>query len=369
MASHLLHRLISVVLLIIAASAPLFGADSTPQIALQWEELPPIPTELGLAGPIVGVHNDALIVAGGANFPQPIWESSKQWHQKIFVMAKREDGFQWQVAGQLPKRIAYAACVSTNDGVLCLGGNDADNTFDSVFLLSWDGVRVRIVEYPKLPKPCAYGQATIIGNQVYLAGGQSAAGLDSAMTNFWRLTLESKPADCRWEKLPPWPGPARAFNLTMSQHNGFISCVYVISGRTEKGKQVDFLKDVWEFNPATDRWRRRADAPASVMAGTGIEFGSNHLLVLGGADGSLFTKADELKDAHPGFPKKSYAYHTITDSWVDAGATPANHVTTQAVRFDGRIVIPSGEVRPRVRSPKVWSVQVVPSSSSFGVIN
>ena len=41
-------------------------------IALDWRPLPDLPNELGVAGPFVGVHNGALIVAGGANFaPRP----------------------------------------------------------------------------------------------------------------------------------------------------------------------------------------------------------------------------------------------------------------------------------------------------------
>ena len=40
---------------------------------LQWEELPALPDALGVAGPYAGVTGDALVVAGGANFPVPLW--------------------------------------------------------------------------------------------------------------------------------------------------------------------------------------------------------------------------------------------------------------------------------------------------------
>ena len=105
------------------------------------------------------------------------------------------------------------------------------------------------------------------------------------------------------------------------------------------------------------------------MAGTAIGFGQSHILVLGGATEELFFKSDELKDQHPGFIKESLLYHTITDTWIEAGATPANHVTTIAVRWGDEIVIPTGEVRPRVRSPKVLRVTPVRSGRSFGLIN
>jgi SSS family transporter len=90
---------------------------------------------------------------------------------------------------------------------------------------------------------------------------------------------------------------------------------------------------------------------------------------LGGADGSLFFKADDLKDAHPGFPKEALTYHTITDTWTSAGTMPANHVTTTALKWGSRIIIPSGEVRPRVRSPKIWSIAPESTRKGFGAVN
>ena len=346
-------------------------AQNPEAIQLEWTKMSPIPDPLGVAGPVVGVHDGVLIVGGGANFPQPVWDTEKVWHDQIHAWRVAPGLSQptWETVGKLPRPLGYATCVSTDKGILVMGGNDSETTFDTVFMVSWNGSDVLITDYPKLPRPCAYGQATLIDDTVYLAGGQSASGLDSALSNLWRMKLEPDPAACKWEELPACPGGARAFNLTVAQHNGFNVCVYVMSGRTQSVNETTFLNDVWEYNPATNRWRRRSDVPACVMAGTAVDYGNNHIFVLGGADGSLFATADDLKDEHPGFPKKSYAYHTITDRWIECGATPANHVTTQAVKFDGKIVIPSGEVRPRVRSPEVWQVSLPPARNGFGVIN
>ena len=51
---------------------------------------------------------------------------------------------------------------------------------------------------------------------------------------------------------------------------------------------------------------------------------------------------------HPGFPRRLWKYHTITDTWSSLGAIPesaANQVTTTAVPWRGAVVLPSGEVR------------------------
>lgn len=354
----------------LAADEPSAGSGNQ---RLEWNELPPVPDELGFAGPFAGVHQDALLVAGGANFPLPIWESEKQYHDRIFVLTRDADRYTWQQAAQLPYPIAYGASVSVPEGVLCMGGCDESQVFDRVFLLQWDknGQRVSIVEYPSLPKPCAFAAATRIGSTVYLAGGQSGLGLDTAMNTLWALDLSKSPADNDfvWKELPAWPGESRAFHLTVSQHNGFNDCVYVISGRRQSGEQVEFLKDVWEFNPTQQRWRARSAVPRCVMAGTAVAVGQSHIFVLGGATEELFFKVDELQDSHPGFIKQSLAYHTITDTWSEAGVTPANHVTTTAVAWGKDIIIPTGEIRPRVRSPQVFRVTPIEPQPSFGLLN
>jgi len=339
---------------------------------LAWRALPELPDELGVAGSFVGVSGDALIVAGGANFPRPVWENDKVWTDAIHVLILDKNGYEWRDGGRLTRPCAYGACVSTDAGIVCLGGNDGTTTFREAMLLTWDfdSLRVTQTPLPDLPAPVAYAQATAIGQTVYLAGGQSDSGLESAAANFWSLDMSTPETTAKgWTVHEDIPWTPRAFNLTVAQHNGFNECVYVMSGRRNEDGTPQFLKDCWEFDPKRSAWRQRADAPACVMAGTALAYGQSHIYVLGGADGSLFFRADELRDTHPGFPKAVYSYHTITDRWLRTGDSPANHVTTTAVNWNGRIIVASGEVRPRVRSPKVWSVEVVSQQASFGLIN
>ena len=368
------------VVVVLVSSA---SAAEEARARLRWEPLSALPEALGLGGPVVGVHNDALIVAGGANFPEPVWDNDKQWRAEAWVLVKDgAGGYEWLSGFALDRPLAYAACVSTEHGVACLGGTDGETTFESCFLLQWDpeARQLNQVPLPSLPEPCAYGAAARIGDAVYLAGGQRGATLETALTNFWRLDLSQRDAGAsfQWEVLPGWPGPARAFNLTVAQHNGFDDCIYVISGRCTKEAATEtetpgvrFLTDTYEFNPQRhgEPWRRRVDVPHCVMAGTAAALGQSHIFVLSGADGTLMARTDELKLAHPGFPKRVLAYHTITDTWIDAGATPANQVTTPAVVWDGAVILASGEIKPRVRTSAVWAVAPVEQQRSFGAVN
>ena len=222
--NHKVSRCISSTILIISfLCIPEIARSEDIESFLTWSNLPELPDALGRAGVFVGVHNDALIVAGGANFPQPIWESSKVWHDDIYVLTKKGDGFDWHTGFKLKRPSAYGGTVSTKHGVVCIGGNDADRTYADVLLLKWDAEE-KILEQkklPDLPSPCAYTAAAVIGDIIYVAGGTRGLGLETAMRNFWSLDMSKMDdqAGFHWQLLPAWPGSSGGFNLTVTQHN------------------------------------------------------------------------------------------------------------------------------------------------------
>ncbi len=81
------------VMLLLLAFALAWPADSLAQELnsnlLDINALPPIPDAIGVAGPLVGIHNDTLIVAGGANFAEPdhpqLWDLPKKYHDQIWA--------------------------------------------------------------------------------------------------------------------------------------------------------------------------------------------------------------------------------------------------------------------------------------------
>jgi len=77
------------------------------------------------------------------------------------------------------------------------------------------------------------------------------------------------------------------------------------------------------------------------------------IYILAGDDGAKVNF--EPKEKHPGFPRSILVFDVKTQTWSQAGEVPFSLVTTNAVRWQDQIVIPGGEARPGVRSPKVWS--------------
>ena len=138
------------------------------------------------------------------------------------------------------------------------------------------------------------------------------------MTNFWRMDLSKSVMEARWEKLPPWQGPERAFNQMVAQHNGREMCLYLFGGRRQDAKVegiagIIAMNDVYEFSPVrhksgkAEAWRKRKGSPKPIMAGTAVAVGQSHVFVVGGADGEGLKKIEadaEFVKTHPGFPKR-----------------------------------------------------------------
>ena len=377
---------------------------------LRWKELPELPpapgqtTQIGVAGPFAGVHNGALIVAGGANFPDAApWEGGKKvWWDQAFILPESSPDASWIAVTSftLDRPMAYGATVSTDAGLVLIGGCDAQRCYADVSLWAWRPERKQLWTFPlpSLPRPLAFMAAAKIGDTVYVAGGQEAMENAQATNHFWALDLSKTVGEVRWQELAPWPGPPRVLPVVAAQSDGVTDCVYVLSGRNiGPGKPTEILTDAYRYNPKTKQWTRLADialegeAPRCVMAATGYASGANHILVFGGADGKTFLElerlgaaikaADEAEAAglkkqqteiltnHPGFSKDILAYHTITDTWAKAGELPTtSHVTTVAVKWGDAFVIPSGEIRPGVRTPKVWRAEPV-KPGRFGALN
>ena len=329
------------------------GANADEYLA--WEKLPAIPDAEGFAAPFAGVSNRALIVAGGANIAGEKWGGTirKQWHDSVFVL-ENSDG-EWRGGFHLPRALGYGVSVTTERGVVCIGGSDSQRHCADVFLLEWRGGRIVTTALPALPKPCANACGALVGKVIYVAGGIETPDATSAMKTFWKLDLAA--AEPRWEALDPWPGPERM--LAVAGVIGESFCIFSgarLSAGAD-GKPVrEYLRDAYRFTPGKG-WKRIADLPrAAVAAPSPALHGSGErLLIVSGDDGSK-VNFTPVRD-HPGFSRDVIAYDPERDVWSRAGQVPFSRATVAVVHWLGRDVIPNGEVRPRVRTPEVWATK------------
>ena len=326
-------------------------AQQVSRSGLSWNNLPPIPDRVGFAGSFAGVSNGALLVAGGANFPDggaPWTGSVKAWHNHIFVL-ETPDG-KWKEAGKLAHPLGYGASVNWKDGLIILGGSNEKGHYAEVLMLNYKNGGIETVHLPDLPHAIANTSAALVGSVIYVAGGIEKPDDKTAGNNFWALDLNA--IEKGWEVLPTWPGAPRMLSVAGAQGGAF----YLFSGVALINGSREYLKDAYRYHPETG-WKKIADLPASVAAAPTPAYasGQSSLQIFGGDDGKLAATAAVLKEKHPGFSSRILNYDTLTDTWksVGKGFTSKPPVTTTLTVWNGKVIIPGGEIRPAVRTPNV----------------
>jgi N-acetylneuraminic acid mutarotase len=333
--------------------APALSACSTHDAARSrhWSQLPPLPDARGVAAPFAGVSGGVLLVAGGANFPDKMpWEGGqKVWHDDVYALTAPDA--RWQSVGKLPCPLAYGVAITTEAGVACIGGSDGERHYEDVLLLVFTNGLLTVHSLPSLPLPLANAAGARVGSTIYVAGGSDRPGEQSALSHCYALDLARKtPA---WAAVAPCPGKPRILPVAAALGGSF----YLVGGAAlepTNGRVARvYLRDAWRYQPGHG-WQRIADLPKPCVAGpTPAPAVDGGFLLLGGDDGSR-TGFQPLAQ-HPGFPNTILAYDAESDTWRENGKVPAPRVTVPTAYWRDRVVIPSGELRPGVRSPEVWT--------------
>jgi N-acetylneuraminate epimerase len=195
----------------------------------------------------------------------------------------------------------------------------------------------------------------LLGTTLYVAGGIEKPDSTRALKKFFALDLvANRPA---WRELEPWPGPARMLAVAAAQDGSF----FLVSGADlsagPDGKPVrTYLKDAYRYTPGKG-WKRIADLPRAAVAAPSPAptVGTTQFLVISGDDASQLTTPPTQ---HLGFPKSVLAYDTRADRWIEVAPTPAPRVTLPTVEWNGAWLVVSGEQKPGIRSPEVWSLKL-----------
>jgi SSS family solute:Na+ symporter len=366
-----MNRSLSVLFLLIQTMT-VFGQSAVSM--LQWKSLPPIPDAVGFAGAYAGVSNGALIVAGGANFPEnagPWGNHPKTWYDDIYVLESASAA--WKKAGKLPHKMGYGLSLTTPEGIFCLGGADAARHYNEAFFVVWNAGTISEIALPALPTPLAYASGALLNGKIYVAGGTTSPTDTIALRKFWEFDLQKK----QWKELPPCPGNGRMLSVAGAQDGRFFLFSGVeLSKDPETGNiKRTYLKESWAYHPGSQGWKRVSDVPNAVAAAPSPAYaaGQSHLLIVGGDDGANAHRVMELKDKHPGFRNEMLAYHSITDSWAPMGTFASDGqgaaVTTPLVVWNGELIIPNGEVKPGIRTPRIAAATPTVSTGTFNGID
>ena len=322
-------------------------------VASPWKSLASLPQ--AIAGQCVGTVGSKLVVAGGSTWTAPPWAGGKKdWSAQVYSL--NTPAGTWNNEAALPHAMGYGASAQWNDTLICVGGQNADTAFNTVIRFVAKGDGIAIENLPPLPNAVTNAAAGVVGDTLYVIGGQHNLTPQSVSKEIWTLDLHADGKSGTWKSagIAPWQH-ARILPVVV----GCGDALYVMSGAdlsvdTAGSPVRTYLKDSWKRS-ASGEWTRLADLPAAVVAAPASCSNHGTPIIFGGDDGALAAQVQTLKDAHPGFSKD---IHELTGSWRTISQMPLSLVTTAATRWQGHYVIAGGENQPGHRSSKVIAVAI-----------
>lgn len=334
---------------------------------------------LGFAGPINGVSNDVLIVAGGANFQDKMpWEGGKKhYSNEIHVLQKVGDQYQWNKknTSNLPEPIAYPGNTTTKLGIVYVGGENENGLSSKAFMLTWNAAKneVETKSLPNFPIAITNIALTHSENVVYAIGGDEAKKSSDLI-----YSIDLNAEKPKWKLLTKLPF-ALANSVSVVQDGK----IYVVGGRTKTPSGISDLRHTTlAFDLKKHVWENKADISdgkhtTNFSAGSGVAVGKEYILIVGGDNGTTFHKIETylsqiaqatseeeksrliaekniLNTTHKGFYNDILLYNTHTNKWSKIGELPfLAHVTTTATIWNDKIVLSNGEIKPGIRTPDV----------------
>lgn len=310
--------------------------------------LPPIPDTayaVGVSAPFCGLLQDALVVAGGANFPdKPLLEGgSKRVYADIWVFS---DG-RWQHAGNLPDSTAYGATFQVSDALVFAGGNCNGVTTDKVYEVRLEAGVAFVRPIPDLPVPMEQCGWTQEGEKLFLVGQEGV--------------FFCRSGEYRWEKLALLPEP-----LVQPVAYAREGRLYVWGGFNPQTLEVS--DQGWCLSDG--QWLEAPSIPdqGTFVGATGVVLPDGRLAVVGGVNRTIFAKAlhNSPEDRIPYLSHEPAWYRFRREIYIFDGCAWTRATSSDAcalagpgvAAFNGGLYVAGGEQKPGVRSPRVFQIHL-----------
>jgi N-acetylneuraminate epimerase len=358
-------------------------AQEKHSVTIEWKVAGELPSlngsekSPGFAGPVIGILNNMLLVAGGSNFPGDMpWKGGKKkYYSDVYLFSKKDDSLiSNNRSFNLPVPVSYAASCTTPLGIVYAGGENESGASNKCWLLQYDTEKNSLIikSLPDLPVALANASVAYYTNALYLAGGENSGGVSN---KFYRLDVEGKGKE--WKELPPLMHPV-SHTVLLAQPDKIGPCIYLLGGRKKNNNSTsDLYREVYAFDITKNDWKEKSPLPFGLSAHSGLALSSHYVLIFGGDKGKTFHQSETLtaainkevdetrrkaligqkatlQSSHPGFSNTILLYNTITDEWQEHSEIPFNvPVTTTAVLWGNDIIIPGGEIKAGVRTPLI----------------
>ncbi len=331
-----------------------------------------------------GTKEQYLFMAGGANFPEvPAADKGQKFcYQEVYAYRLSEEGSKWELLGQLPEKLAYAAFTKRANALYIAGGENENGQLDRFFRLSMQDKHLLCEELPKLPHKRSGANLVNFGERFYLIGGNEDGEMVNSMYS-WAKGEES------WRSEESYPHSP--YLKTLSVANKEYIFTWGAFPHEEYGNSEEFLNSSYlhKYDPRQGKWISDAIDSDEIAAlpcfGGGLMYYNaeqDDIVLLGGVNAERFLPALRRGDLMAKamaegndsllaeYRKQGRAYMTASPEWhafnkkayrYDAKlffeCTMTNPAIARAdavlVPLVGKVLILGGEIKPGIRSTEI----------------
>lgn len=355
--------------------------------SLSEEAFPRIPDKVGRAGmaAVLQPANDnhdmpVVMMTGGANFPYAkpgattaAERGDKVFYNDVFVMipssACAPCGSRPLPAGRLPYPIGYAAFAPSKKGMVIAGGCNASGHLSRVIRVELCQGQVRTEELPDLPVSSAYPAFAVLGDKLYVMGGQEKA--DSVVCLNRCFVLDLQDTNAGWKEIAPLPGEGRMLAAAGALQGELIVAGGCSLHPDSKGQaERTYLKSILRYDPDTNQWSEAGELPETLVgAANPMPSVDGALYLICGDPGNYYraSLAGKAPAVHPGQNRTVYALSLwkkespSADAVVHcerAGENAVGIATAPALSVGKTLYVVSGETHPGIRTPLISTLTI-----------
>lgn len=327
----------------------------------------------GVSASFSGMLDGKMMIAGGSNFPDvpAIDGGVKRYYSDIYVADVPTDSLvvSWRRVGQLPQPAAYGVSVSDGEGVICVGGVNAERALNDVFRIRLEDGKVKIDLLPSLPFALDNMTGALLNDVLYIVGGNKYG---KASNCFYSLDLKEVAAG--WRKLPDFSGAPRIQPVCSALMNESGETLFYLWGGfslPSKETAPTMSIDGYVYSSVTGRWTAlpspvdKNGEQVSLGGGTAIAANDSLILCLGGVHKDIFmqgfqTPSSEYMAHSPEwyhFNNRVLVYNVRSRQWEELFRTFDVARAGAALIFAGKdFFFINGELKPGIRTPNITRI-------------
>jgi N-acetylneuraminic acid mutarotase len=228
----------------------------------------------------------------------------------------------WAAKADLPTSRALSVTGTVNGKIYVIGGEGSLGGSARATVEEYDPVTDTWTRKADMPTPRTRASASVVDGKIYVFGGASGGGSGYPEMS----TVEAyDPATDTWARKADMPAPREL--LATSVVGGKI---YAICGQREDGTHRDVYPTVDMYDPATDTWTKKADAPLPRKVHSACVL-NDIIYVFGG------------RNVIGGWPQSTlFQYDPAADTWAALEDMPYEVAVAPASTVDGRIYLIGG---------------------------